>query len=522
MKGCFVKLITRCIALAVTSLACLGSSALHAQETKVLTVGNPFAPLSLDPSMSGNGRAGTHLMPAYEPLVRERADGSLAPALATSWKVSPDSKEVTFTLRGDAKFSDGEPVNAEAVKKSIEYFRSKKGPFSVNLATMSEIKVLDNLRFSIKLSDPQPSIVSLFSAYWLAGDIISPKALATPDILGTQTAGAGPYVLDPAATVTRKSYTYVPNKHYYDKSRQKWDKIVMTVFEDQNAAVQSLRAGQTLVLVSDPLTGNANVESLPKEFRLVTDPVQWTGIVFLDRDGKVNPAFKDVRVRQAINIALNRPLVGRALFGKFIDPSVQLQGKGFMGYDAANEDKYGYSLDKARALLAEAGHPNGLSFTLAYVNNSLSVTLSQAIAAQLKRAGIEVKLHQFPNFGAMNASFGKKEYEALLFNSNFGSPNVAKFQTLMPKGSLNPYSSEDSELARLISEASKLPMDKADAAWKKVYGRVVDIAWFAPIGATHTVYFVSNKVKMPQPGASLVVDLVDMEPQVAAAIKGRP
>lgn len=508
------RLARRAVLSLVASVAFAVGLPAQAQSAapKVLTVGNPFAPLSLDPSLSGNGRAGTHLMPAYEPLVREKADGSLEPALATSWKIAPDSKEVTFTLRKDAKFSDGEPVTAEAVKKSIEYFRAKKGPFSVNLATVTDIQVLDSHRLSIRLSEAQPSIVALFSAYWLAGNIISPKGVDSPEALGTRTFGAGPYMLDPASTITRKSYTYVRNPHYYDKKRQHWDKVVMTVFEDQNAAVQSLKSGQTLVLVSDPLTGHANAESLPKEFRLVSDPVQWTGIVFLDRDGKVNPAFKDVRVRRAINMALNRPLVGRALFGKFIDPSVQMQGKGFMGHDPANEDKYPYSLDKAKALLAEAGHPNGISFTLAYVNNSLSVTLSQAVAAQLKRAGIEVKLHQYQNFGAMLASFSNKEHEALLFNSNFGPPNLARFQTLTPKGSLNPYASEDSELTRLMNEASKLPLQKAEAAWKKVYARVVDQAWFAPIGATHTVYFVSNKVKMPQPGASLVVDLVNMEP----------
>lgn len=506
--------LTRRILLGASALAVsltLGLAPTLAQAQKTLTVGNPFSPLSLDPALSGNGRAGTHLMPAYEPLVREKADGSIEPALAASWKVAPDNKEVTFTLRKDAKFSDGEPVTAAAAKKSIDYWRAKKGPFTVNFLSVTSIDVLDSHRFSVKLSEPQPSIVGLFSAYWLAGDLISPKAVDTPDILGTQTFGAGPYKLDLAATITRKSYVFVKNEHYYDKKRQHWDKIVMTVFEDQNSAVQSLKAGQTQVLVSDPLTGNANVESLPKEFRMVSDPVQWTGLVIMDRDGIVNPALKEVRVRQAINMALNRPLIGRALFGKFIDPSVQMQGKSFMGYDAANEDKYPYSLEKAKALLAAAGQPN-LTITIGYVNNSLSVTLTQAIAAQLKRAGINVKTVEYQNFGAMNTARDKKEVEMLLFNSNFGPPNIARFQTLMPKGSLNFYGSEDSELTKLIADAGKLSLDKAEGAWKKVYARVTDLAWFAPVGATHTVYFAANSVKMPQPGASLTVDLINMEP----------
>ena len=175
--------------LALATLAAPGAAL---AQDRVLTVGNPFSPLSMDPSLSGNGRAGTHLMPAYEPQIRVRADGSFEPALATAWALSADSKEATFTLRRDAKFSDGEPVTADAAKKSIEYWRNKKGPFTVNLANVTAIEVLDAHRFKIKLSSPNPALLNLFEAYWLAGDLISPKAPDKPDSLGTQTFGAGP------------------------------------------------------------------------------------------------------------------------------------------------------------------------------------------------------------------------------------------------------------------------------------------------------------------------------------------
>jgi peptide/nickel transport system substrate-binding protein len=515
MKDSRFAPLTRRILLGASALAMLltlGLAPALAQGQKTLTIGIPIAPLSLDPSVSGNGRAGAHLLPAYEPLVRERADGSMEPALAASWKVAPDNKEVTFTLRKDAKFSDGEPVTAAAVKKSFEYWRSKKGPFTVNFLTVTAVDVLDDAHLSVKLSESQPSIVGLFNGYWNAAAIISPKGVDNPAALGTQTFGAGPYKLDVGSTITRKSYVYVKNEHYYDKKRQLWDKIVMTVFEDQNSAIQSMKAGQTQVLISDPITANANVNSLPPDIRLVSEPIGWTGLIFLDRDGKVNPVLKDVRVRQAINMALNRPLIGRALFGKFIEPSVQLQGLGFLGYDAANEDKYLYSLEKAKALLTQAGHPDGITFSIGYVNSTLNVTLVQAIVAQLKRAGITAKTTEYQGFGPMIGAFNKKEAEVLLFATNFGPPNVARFQTLMPKGSLNPYESEDAEMLKFIKEATSLSVNKSEAAWKKVYARVVDLAWFAPIGAAHGVYFVSDKVKMPKMGASLVVDVINMEP----------
>jgi peptide/nickel transport system substrate-binding protein len=499
-------------AACVLSTTLLGSPAALAQaNAKVLTVGMPFSPLSMDPAISGNGRAGVHLSPAYEPLIRTQADGKFAPALASEWALSADSKEATFTLRQNAKFSDGEPVTADAVKKSVEYFVGKKGPFAANLATMTGIEVMDKFKFKVKLSAPQPGLLSLFDAYFNSGNIISPKALEKPDQLSNATFGAGPYKLDTSATITGKSYTYVPNEHYYDKSRVKWDKVVVQVFEDQNSAVQSMKAGQLKVLVSDPFTGHANEDNLPKDLRIVSDPVQWTGIILADREGVFQPELKDVRVRQAINYALDRPLISNALFGKMAEPSAQLQSKGFLGHDPAIEKRYPYDPAKAKALLAEAGYPNGFELKLQYVNNTLSRFLTMAIAGQLKKVGIRPVTEEFQNFGAMLNAERNKKIGALVFNSNSGVPNLARFQTI-GKGSLNFYKSEDATLTKLMDEAALLPLDKAESAWKKVYAHVADIAWFAPVVASHTVYFVNNSVKAPRIGQSIVIDLIDFVP----------
>jgi len=440
------------------SLGLMGSTAALAQNARVLTIGMPFSPLSMDPSISGNGRAGVHLSPAYEPLIRTQADGKFAPGLATAWQISADSKEATFTLRQNAKFSDGEPVTAEAVKKSVEYFVGKKGPFSANLSTMTGIEVLDKYKLKVKLSAPQPGLLSLFDAYFNSGDIISPKALENPAQLGTASFGAGPYKLDTAATITGKSYTYVPNEHYYDKSRVKWDKVVITIFEDQNAGIQAMKAGQIKLLVSDPLTAQSNVDGLPKNMRIVSDPVGWTGLVLMDRDGQVQPFLKDVRVRQAINHAIDRKLISQALLGRFAEPSLQLQSRGFMGYDAALEKRYPFDPVKAKQLMEAAGYPNGFELKVGYINNTLSRFLTQAIAGQLKKIGIKFVTEEYQGFGPFVAAGRNKTYSALVFNSNSSVPNLARFQTLDAKGSLNTYGSEDATLTKLPRRPGKRSM----------------------------------------------------------------
>jgi peptide/nickel transport system substrate-binding protein len=191
---------------------------------------------------------------------------------------------------------------------------------------------------------------------------------------------------------------------------------------------------------------------------------------------------------------------------------VQMQGKGFLGHDPANEAKYVFDLAKAKALLAEAGYAKGLDIKLAYVNNTLSRTMSQVLAGQFRKAGINATLNELQGFGAMLAAAANKQFDVLMFNSNSGVPNLARFQTLMPKGSLNFYGSEDATLTQLMDEAANLPLPKSEAAWKKVYAHVVDLAWFAPIAATNTVYFATDEVKTPKIGQSVVIDLINVAP----------
>lgn len=501
----------------IAAQAALAASLLTAPalaQQKVLTIGSAFVPVSLDPALSGNGRAGMAINPAYEPLVRVAHDGKILPALATKWVISDDQKSVTFTLRPDARFSDGEKVDAAAVKTSLDYFRTKKGgPFATNLAAVTAIDVLAPDTVKVSLSIPQPAIVTMFEAYWNAGMIISPKGVADPDGLAKDTRGAGPYKLDPAATILGKSYTYVPNEHYYDKSRIKWDKVVVSAFVDQNAGIQAMKAGQLMLLSSDPLTANSNAANLPKDLRVVSELVGWTGLVLSDRDGTGQQQFlKDVRVRQAINHALDRALITKALFGTHAKPSLQLQSPGFIGYDEALEKRYPFDPEKAKQLLAAAGHPNGFELTVAYVNNSMSQFLQQAVGAQLRKVGITMKGMEAQHFGVMRSMGENKAFSATILNSNSGVPNLAKFQTLDAKGSFNYFGNTDATLTKLMDEASNLPLEKAGDAWKKVYGHVVEIAWFAPIASIDVAYFASNKIKTPPIGQSVVLDLTAIEP----------
>jgi hypothetical protein len=134
------------------------------------------------------------------------------------------------------------------------------------------------------------------------------------------------------------------------------------------------------------------------------------------------------------------------------------------------------------------------------------------MAGQYRKIGVTLKGVELQNLGAIAPGAAQKQFDSLITNTNSGVPYLAKFQVLDPKGSYNNYNSVDPKLTQLIDDASALPADKSEDAWKAVYAYVADIAWFVPVSATHVVYFVTSDVDVPKPGASVVIDLVRMKP----------
>jgi peptide/nickel transport system substrate-binding protein len=245
------------------------------------------------------------------------------------------------------------------------------------------MKVLSPQTLELDLSVPDPYLPFYLSQDSVTGDVISPAALKDPSALGTSTDGTGPYVLDAATTVTGSKYVYVPNANYWNPSAIHWNKVVIEVITSATATLDALQTG-----AADYAAGTAvNAQTAKQDgLNVSAAPLNWASLLILDHNGQVTPALKSVKVRQALNWAINRPAIAKALWGQFGGPLDETIPPGQTGYNKGEANMYGYNIAKAKKLLAEGGYPNGFTLpVLAYNLQGKETTLAQAVASYLAK-----------------------------------------------------------------------------------------------------------------------------------------
>ena len=308
-----VALAMSAIALAVVPLATTSASA-TASTKPVLTVGIDQPPQSLNPAKDDTGTNLIIHALSDETLIHINSNGTYSPGLATSWKyVGTGNKTFEFTLRDDARFSDGTPVTAQAVKVWLNYFEHADGPFVSDFGPISSITTSGKWTVVLHLGAPNPDVPYFLSeALFNWGFVEAPSAVAHPATLGTTTDGAGPYELVASQTVSGSVYTFKPNPYYYDSSAIKWSKVVVKVISTPATMLSALESGQLDVAQGDVSTASA---AKAAGFNVLSAPDGTVHILFLDRAGTLDPALGNVEVRQALNLILNgsTPVLGVVL-----------------------------------------------------------------------------------------------------------------------------------------------------------------------------------------------------------------
>jgi peptide/nickel transport system substrate-binding protein len=483
------------IGVVVASIALVGCSTGSSTATKApttLTIAAPNGPNSLDPALNGNGTPLIwYTVLAYEPLINRLPDGTATPGLATSWKYSADRLSFVLNLRKGVKFSDGSPLTADAVVAWLKYYKAHTS-FQW-MQNVSAINSTGPLQVTLTLSTPDPLLPIGFDQEGEAGDVVSPAGLADPTVLGKSTYGAGPYELDASATIANSQYVYVANPNYFDKKDVHYKKVIIKVIADENSTLAALRSGQVDAAAISP---NSVASAKSAGLKVTAAKAAMVGVYLLTLGEPSSPLSK-LKVRQALNTAVDRTGITKTLYLANGVPTTQYVPEGIAGYVPSLEKKYTFNVAKAKKLLAEAGYPNGFSFKMVVQPGASNQGLmSQAVIQNWAKIGVTVQLTSPTAFPDYVTALESGQYAATSFNFYY-STQLTDLQQLFTKPALyNAFNFDLPEANQLATEQRKYDVTsaagKTAAEASETY--MVDNALAVPISSTDTVMVSSKKI----------------------------
>jgi peptide/nickel transport system substrate-binding protein len=446
----------------------------------VLTIAVAIAPPSLDPGV-GESSFEVYITPAYDALLRiDPADGKVIPSLAVSWKwVGADFTTFEMELRPNVFFSDGTEFNAEAVKAWLELQKANATVTASNIG-LDSAEVTGPLSITLNLAKPNVMLPIFLTRGWIAGAIACPAAVTNPDLVKTATCGAGPYMLDTANTVTADTYTYIPNPHYWNPDAIHWNKLVIKVVANPQSGLDALRTGQVQVIyLADASIIDAGVAD-----GMILSGVEQNvqGLDFIFKDGTAVPALADVRVRQALNYAIDRTALAQVISGGKGRPVSSEFLPGGDAYDASLDNYYPYDVAKAQALLAEAGYADGFDVTILSIPMNSLDTIAQAVASYWEAIGVHT---------IVDTKTSASDYIGATLSGQY-AVNVAGLGTVTPVLTLwagcfapgafwNPDQSPVPELQALIDQLSRTDIQESAPIAQQVNRYLTENAWYVPV-----------------------------------------
>lgn len=400
-----------------------------------LTIGLGGAVSAMDPhyhNVATNNMVTRHI---FGRLVDQDDKQRLVPDLAESWKTVDDTTW-EFKLRKGVKFHDGSDFDAKdvvATLSRIPWVPNAPSSFRIFTGQITETKVIDSHTIHLKTAKPFPLMPVFMAGFAIVSD--TAERAPTEDFnSGKAAIGTGPYKL--GEFVRGDRIVLQKFDGYWDK-KPDWDKVTIKQITNSAARVAALLSGDVQIIDQVP---TADIARLKKDKNTSVVGVVSNRVIYLSmdtnrdqtpfvtaKDGKPldkNP-LKDVRVRKALSLAINRAaIVDRVMENQAI-PAGQLLPEGFFG-TSPNLKVEKFDAEGAKKLLAEAGYPNGFAITLhspndRYLNDE---KVSQAVAQMLARIGIATKVEALP-FATYATRGSKLEFSFMLWGWGSGTGEVS-------------------------------------------------------------------------------------------------
>ncbi|MFD1037398.1 glutathione ABC transporter substrate-binding protein [Virgibacillus byunsanensis] len=355
------------------------------KEGKDLTIAVAANFVSLDPHDTNDTLSYSAEKTMLEGLVGFDKDMNVVPVLAEDYSVNDDATEFTFELQQGVTFHDGAPFNAEAVKINLDRLTDPDSTLirSSLFELIDKTEVIDEHTVKVTLSEPFGAMINTFAHP--AGMLISPQALETyGDDVSQNPVGTGPYVFE--EWQPGDHLTVTKNEDYWNATGNEADSISFKPTPENGTRVAMLQTGEADFIYPVP---TEQAESVNGTDGIVVENAPSIIVRYLAMNNLKEP-FNDVRVRQAVNHAINKEAFIEVVMNGFASPMDSIIAPNTQFY--SGQTPYEFDVEKAKDLLAEAGYEDGFKTTV-WGSNSSSVTKAmEFIQQQLAQINIELEV----------------------------------------------------------------------------------------------------------------------------------
>jgi peptide/nickel transport system substrate-binding protein len=435
--------------------------------------------LTLDPHSQNHATTNSILQHTYEGLTRYNKQYQPEPCLATSWKQMSDT-HWRFNLRKNVKFHDGSPLTADDVVFSFGRIQQKQGTMQIYVTGVKEVVKVDDHTVDFILSGPVPILLRnivdfrIMSKSWSEknrSQNVQDYAKKEEIYASRNTNGTGPYQIKGWAP--DKEIVFIHNKSWWGKLDGNVTDVVYNPIKSDATRVSALLSGDVDLVTDLPVQDVDRLRKEPKtkvldghEVRTIfvamdqhRDELQYSSV-----KGK-NP-FKDVRVRKALNMAIDREAIRRVVMRGLSIPAGIMVAPGVHGHSKDIDVVMKPDANGAKKLLAEAGYPNGFEFTLDCPNNRYvnDEKICQAMVGMWAKAGVQVKLNSMPfaNFIPKILNFDSSAYllgwGVATFDAQYSLQSLVRTKTSGADGNFNLGRVSDPKLDTTI-DAIKIATD---------------------------------------------------------------
>ena len=510
---------TLCVSTAVLLVATFDpAQAGQAAKGGSMTVTYQEDIATLDPAIGYDWQNPSMMQAIFDGLMDYKPGTTeLTPWLAKSYEISKDGKTYTFKLHKGVKFQNGRELTADDVKYTLErlvnpktqspgasYFSKIKGGEEMMAGkadSLAGVRVLDKYTVQVELTEPYAPFLNVLAMHF--GSIVPKEEVAKwGEDFGKHPVGSGAYRL--AEWTLGQRLVFERNKDYFRDDQPHLDRITVEVGQDPTVATLRLLRGE-VDLLGDGIP--------PSQFQKVTsDPALKNQIVpgkqlntsYLALNVKMKP-FDNLKVRQAVNMAINKERIVRIINGRGT-PATQPLPPSMPGYDKDYKG-YPYDPEKAKALLKEAGYGDGFTTEIYAMNTDPNPRIAQAIQQDLSVVGIKAAVKALSSSVVIEA--GGKEDEApivwsggMAWIADFPDPS-GFYWPILGCGSTGPtgwnwsqYCNKDIE-ARAVEADRIVAPDRAEeriGKWRAIYLDIMKDAPWVPVFNEDFYTMHSNRV----------------------------